>query len=182
SELERCCGLTARPTAHTPPAFRSIQITIRSATPPSSRPLSVRSAYLPAVGDRFIGPRIQSPRGAPLGPPAQPLLLPLRILPEGGARRGVRDSRATQGALARGHPRRPVRQEPLHAGGSRPPPRPAGADPRSRPGHGCRGEAAAPRRLALLLPARAPVRDRAPSRVRRRARRSRHPTLRSRST
>ncbi len=69
ARTSRCSGSTARPTAQTPPSFRSIQITTVSASPASSTPWSTRSAKRPR-SDEACTPRLYN------RPDAEARLLP----------------------------------------------------------------------------------------------------------
>src|SRR5215208_1089492 len=125
---------TERPTAHTAPALRSIQITIRSSLPASSTALIVRSANLPAFELRRI--RQEYGRDAqPFQRPPQPVLVPLRALVVGGTCGGLHHPRARARADAAGDPRRPLRPQPALAAAAGPVARPRRHHPRDRPGH-----------------------------------------------
>src|SRR4051795_5417948 len=105
---------TERPTAHTAPALRSIQITIRSSLPASSTALIVRSANLPAFELRRIrqeyGRDAQAFQRSP-----QSVLVPLHTLVLGGACCGVHHPRARARPHAAGDPRRSLRPQPPFA-------------------------------------------------------------------
>src|SRR4051794_36783375 len=125
---------TERPTAQTAPAFRLIQITIRSSLPASSTAVIVRSANLPAFELRRIWQEYGRDAQAFQRPP-QPVLVPLRPLVVGGACRGVRDPRARARSNAAGDPRRPLRSQPPLAAAAGAVARPRRHHPRGRAGH-----------------------------------------------
>src|SRR5581483_10245622 len=109
----RRCAFTTRPTAHTAPGFRSIQMVMRSSLPPSSTPWSSRSANLP----RSEGPgtaRLYNPSrgGAIRELHPESILVPLHAVVRRGAGRRLPHARAPTRPTRRGDPAGPLRAEP----------------------------------------------------------------------
>src|SRR5690348_10110279 len=132
------CGFTVRPTVHTAPGRRSIQITIRSAAPASSRPSTTRSANRQAGFATFTAleyTKVDWRRGPHPGHPAQSLLVSLPAPADRGARRRIPRARASQRPFAERDSRRRVREEPLHTAAGSARARAARGRARTRRGH-----------------------------------------------
>src|SRR5712691_4616138 len=95
-------------------------MTIRSSAPPSSTPCRTRSANRP-VDFRCIPPGYNRSDEQPDQLAAQPVLVPLRAVDDGGAGRRLRSPRARARTRPRRDPRGPVRPEPADAPADEPP-------------------------------------------------------------